>query len=69
MTEVGYRIEGFFLIYFLFFNELAEREGFEHSVFLRMSMGYKVVVSSSCLRKAQKITTAWLTNDYMIFST
>jgi hypothetical protein len=33
---------------------LAEREGFEPSIFRRISIRYEVAVSSSCARKAEK---------------
>ena len=42
------RIEGSSLIYF-FFNQLAEREGFEFSLFPCISITYKVTVSRSHL--------------------
>jgi hypothetical protein len=54
----GCRIEGFFLFYFIFFNQLAEREGFEHSMFICISMGYKAIVSRSRLTEAEKCSNS-----------
>jgi len=42
-------------IKFMFLCEkMAEREGFEPSVFLGISMGYKGIVSRSCLTEAEQ---------------
>ena len=36
---------------FVFTNKMAEREGFEHPVFLFILVAYKVAVSRSCLSR------------------